>query len=214
MLRRKRLTAAVVALCALLGATTVAVAGDDDLPRTQRVEASIVFTHAASRSRLCEGPQGPFLEQRVVATGNANGDFAGAVTVRLELLFELATGDGYEQGTLVIRDPASGRKIVDARFDNADIDEISQGSLAGRVRGDGLEASDDGARLFANWRITFGENGSVTAQIGGVALDGRLPAIAISGRCTGPFESDESDIPPPGAAVTATTSHGRWTVIP
>jgi hypothetical protein len=148
-------------------------------------------------------------------TGTSEGDLAGEVTVRLELLIELETGDGFERGRLVIREPGSGRKVVDARFENGDIDEISQGSLFGRVRADGQDADDDGgggSRLFANWRITFHENGAVTAQIGGEAADGRLPAVVVGGKCTGPFESGEADLPPPGAAVTAAKPGTRWGV--
>lgn len=213
MLRRKRVAAATAALVALLGASTVAIAGDDERPRTDRVEAAITFTHAKFRERVCEGLEGPYVEQRVTATGTSTGDLAGEVTVRLELLIELATGDGFEAGTLVVRDPVSGHKVVDARFDNADIDEISQGSLLGRVRNRGSD-DEDGGRLFANWRVTFHENGAVTGQIGGVAADGRLPTLVVGGECTGPFQSGEGDIPPPGvAAATVSGSYGRWGAI-
>ena len=219
MLRRKRViaaTAALVALVALVGGSTVAIAGDDGQPRTDRVEAAITFTHVKFRERVCEGVGGLYVEQRVSVTGTSVGDLAGEVTVRLELLIELDTGDGFEAGTLVIRDPASGRKVVDARFDNGDIDEISQGSLLGRVRDGGSDDDEDGGKLFANWRITFHENGAVTAQIGGVAADGRLPAVVVGGQCSGPFESGEADLPPPGVATTTESGSGartRWGVI-
>lgn len=215
MLRRKRVTAATVALVALLGASTVAIAGDDERPRSDSVEASITFTHAKFKQRVCEGQDGLYVDQRAVVDGISVGDLAGNVTLKVELLFGLDTGFGWQEGTLVIRDPATGRKIVDARFDNADIEEISQGMLVGRARTEGL-GDDDGARLFADWRVTFNEDGSITAQIGGVAPDGRLPATVVSGKCTGPFETGEADIPPPGTATTtvsASSSRTRWGAI-
>ncbi len=104
-----------------------------------------------------------------------------------------------------MRDPQTGATKRHARFDNADIDEISQGTLVGHVR---VPATEDAARaagtggasraaLFANWRITFQENGAVSAQIGGVAPDGRLPATIVRGACRGPFETSDSDLPAP-----------------
>ena len=61
--------------------------------------------------------------------------------------------------------------------------------LVGDVRPAGVEA------LIANWRTTFHPNGAITAQIGGEAADGRLPAIVTRGRCKGPFERLEFDVP-------------------
>jgi hypothetical protein len=210
MLRSKRVAAAAAAL-ALLGATAVALAGGDGGPRTDRVEAAITFTHAQFRERLCDGPEGAFVEQHAVVDGTATGYVAGEVTMKVSVLFGIDTGEGFEEGTLVIRDPTTGRKVLDARFANGDIDEISQGALVGDIRGGGSQDDVGSGDLFASWRITFNEDGSITAQIGGDAADGRLPAVATSGKCTGPFESGEGDIPPPGStAATSSALHRRW----
>ena len=77
--------------------------------------------------------------------------------------------------------------------------EIFQGSLAGSV-------SPGGWQLFANWRTTFHENGAITAQIGGETADGRLPAVVVKGRCTGPFARFEADLPAPEDAAAARTT--------
>lgn len=212
--------AAGLALFAVLVLSAAALAQSGGAPRVDRVEATVIFTHVSTKTRVCEGQDGEYAEQRVRATGTATGAarLSGNLTFDLELLVELATGDGFEQGKVVIRDPATGKRKVVANEVDAGVDEISQGMLFGRIHGgQGDDADDDddggggrGERLFANWRITFHENGAVTAQIGGEAADGRLPAVAVSGRCTGPFESAEFDLPPPPAATaTATRSSGR-----
>jgi hypothetical protein len=218
-MRRSRFGAAVLALFAVLVVSAAALAQSGGAPRVDRVEATVIFTHASLKTRVCEGQDGLYGEQRVRVTGTVTGDarLSGNLTFDAELLVELATGDGFEKGKVVIRDPATGKRKVVANEVDAGIDEIFQGMLFGRIHGgghgdNGDDDDDDGGgseRLFANWRITFHDNGAVTAQIGGEAADGRLPAVAVSGRCTGPFESTEVDIPPPVAAATATLSSSR-----
>ena len=66
----------------------------------------------------------------------------GNLTFDLELLVELATGDGFQQGKVVIRDPATGKRKVVANEVDAGMDEISQGMLFGRIHGGGQ--GDDG----------------------------------------------------------------------
>jgi hypothetical protein len=218
-MRRSRVAAAGVVLSAVLVASAAALAHSGGAPSVDRVDATVIFTHASTKTRVCEGQDGLYVEQRVRATGTVTGDarLSGNLTFDLELLAEAATGDGFQQGKVVIRDPATGRKKVVANEVDAGMDEISQGMLFGRIhsggRGDdGDDDDDDGGRserLFANWRLTFHVNGAVSAQIGGETADGRLPAVAVSGRCTGPFESAEVDLPPPPATATATLSSGR-----
>jgi hypothetical protein len=177
-------------------------------PRAEQVEATITYTHAQIAQRFCEGPEGEFAEQRVVAFGTATGDprLSGDVVIRLRLLNESATGESFQRGKLVIRDSDTGRKKVVARFADGGVAEIFQGSLAGTVRPGGWS-------LFANWRTTFHANGAITAQIGGEAADGRLPAVVIKGRCTGPFERFEVDLPAPEDAAAARSASERvgWT---
>lgn len=186
-----------LALAVVLGVTAAAIAAGGG-PRAEQVEATITYTHGVVESRFCEGPEGEFGEQRAVITGTATGDprLSGDVVLRVRLLNESATGESFQRGKLVIRDTDTGRKKVVARVVDAGVAEIFQGSLVGSVRpGKGT--------LIANWRTTFHENGAVTGQIGGLAADERLPAVVISGRCTGPFESFEFDIPPPEEGAAA-----------
>jgi hypothetical protein len=210
MFGRKSRTLAV-AVPLTLGASAIAFAALDHPPRVDRAAATITFTHVEAQTRGCEGPEGAHIEQRVTVTGRSEGDprLSGSVRMRVRTLLEEATGDGFERGTLRVRDPQTGATKVQASFANADIDEISQGTLVGRVRvpttAEAARAADTSgasrAALFANWRITFQENGAVTAQIGGVAPDGRLPGTIVRGGCSGPFERTEADLPAPTSAA-------------
>jgi hypothetical protein len=90
---------------------------------------------------------------------------------------------------------------VVARFTDAGVAEIFQGVLVGEVT--------RGSTLITNWRTTFHPNGAVTAEIGGSAADGRLPAVVVSGRCKGPFESFEFEIPPPEEDLAGRRAAGQ-----
>jgi hypothetical protein len=208
-MRRKRRAAVVLVLLTVVGVSAAAIAGNGGRPQVEQVEASITYTHVVGKERICEGRDGvEFVEQRQVRVmGTATGDprLSGNVTLNVPRLFvELESGDGFWRGTLVIR--GSGKKKLHARFTEGGIAEIFQGSLVGRVRGHG--------NLYANWRTTFHQNGAVTAQIGGVAADGRLPAVVLSGRCRGPFERFDVDLPAPPAdgarQSRAPVRLGKW----
>jgi hypothetical protein len=210
-MRRKRRAAAVLAVLTVVGVSAAAIAGNGGPPRVEQVEASITYTHVVGKERICEGRDGGvFAEQKQVrVTGTATGDprLSGNVTLNVRRLFiDIESGDGFWRGTLVIR--GSGKKKLHARFNEGGIAEIFQGSLVGSVRRHGT--------LYANWRTTFHENGAVTSQIGGVAADGRLPAVVLSGRCRGPFERFEADLPAPptdGARQSrAAGRFGKWGV--
>jgi hypothetical protein len=195
-----------LALAVVLGVTAAAIAAGGG-PRIDQVEATITYTHAQGAERFCQGPEGEFGEQRVVVTGTATGDprLSGDVQLRVRLLNESATGESFQRGKVVIRDPETGRKKVVARVTDAGVAEIFQGSLAGSVSG--------GGQLFANWRTTFHENGAVTAQIGGEAADGRLPAVVVRGRCKGAFEKFEVELPAPdegAAAARVSSQRAGW----
>jgi hypothetical protein len=203
-MRRNRWAAAALALSAVVGVSAAAIAGSGrpphvGPPQVEQVRAAITYTHVTGKARGCRGPEGDFVQERVRVTGTSTGDawLTGKVTLHVKgLLNEAATGEGFQRGTLVIRNPVTGRKKVVARVVDAGIEEIFQGTLVGSVR--------NGNRfLIANWRTTFHENGAVTAQIGGVAPDRRLPAVVARGRCTGPFTSFDADIPPPAGAAAA-----------
>jgi hypothetical protein len=195
---RKRLLGGL-ALMAVLAVSAVAIAsGGGGEPRIDQVEATITFTQAQVGIRACEGPAGAYDENRVHVVGTAEGDprLSGNVAVSIRVFNEVGTGESTQQGRLLIRDPDTGRKKVVARFTDAGVTEIFQGTVVGSLR-------PTGGRLVANWRTTFHENGAITAQIGGEAADTRLPAVVARGGCTGPFTTFEIDIPPPEAAATA-----------
>ena len=194
---RKRLFGGV-ALIVVLAVSAVAIAGGSG-PKIDQVEAAITYTSAEVDTRFCVGPGGEeFGEQRVHVFGTAEGNpkLAGDVEVWLRALNEFPTGESWQSGRLVIRDSDTGLKKVVARFTDAGVAEIFQGTLVGEVR-------TGPKSLIANWRTTFHENGAVTAQIGGVAPDGRLPAIVSRGHCTGPFDHAEVEFPAPETAVAA-----------
>ena len=167
-------------------------------PGVKHVHAAITYTHASVDYRLCQGEQGPFREARVRVVGESTGDpqLTGKATATLRYLWHDETGDGYQRGTLVFRDARTGHMTAQADFVDASVAEIAQGVLVGSVQG-------GGRTLIANWRTTWHENGAVTAEVGGVAGDARLPAVLVGGHCTGPFTHLEEDFPPPGAAVAA-----------
>ena len=205
MLRGKH-RAAALAVPAALVASAVAIAAHSGPPRTDRVAADITFTHIRGELRTCEGQGGEYIEQKVVVTGTATSEtgLAGDVSVRAHVLVEADTGDGYNSGRMIIRDTATGALKLSARYDNAHMGPLamSQGVLTGFGRD-----AQGRAPLVANWRITVHPNGAVTAQIGGEAADGRLPALLVAGRCSGRFERFEGDFPAPGADGTQ-TAHG------
>jgi hypothetical protein len=193
----------VVGLIAALGVCAIAIAAGRG-PQMDAVAADITYTHVTLDFRICEAPGGTFEEDRVRVLGTSEGDpsLTGDVEVTLKALFELETGEATQQGRLVIRDADTGRKKASATFTDAGVEEILQGMVVGSVR-------PRGTSLIANWRTTFHDNGAITAQIGGEAADGRLPAVVTSGRCKGPFTHAEFDVPPPESAVARTRASGQ-----
>ena len=199
---RKRWIGAL-ALVAVLGVSAVAIAAGGG-PQIDQVAAEITYTHAQVDFRICDGPGGEIDEQRVRVVGTSEGDasLTGDVEVTLHVLNEIETGESTQQGRLVIRDPETGRKKAVASVNDAGVAEIFQGSLVGTLK-------PGGGNLIANWRTTFHENGAITAQIGGEAADGRLPAVVTRGHCKGPFEHVEADFPPPEEATAARRAPGQ-----
>jgi hypothetical protein len=208
MVKRRR-RVGVAALALLLGVTTAAIATVGGGPNVDQAEASIVFTDGVIWTRTCEGRDGDYADDRVRARGTATGDprLSGKVILRITRnLVELETGDGFQIGTLEIRDPNTNELKARARIPgDGGVAEIFQGSLVGRVVGHG--------KFFANWRTTFHENGAVTAQIGGEAPDGRLATVVARGECKGPFQRFEFTLPAPdanGAARRASPRAYGW----
>ena len=106
------------------------------------------------------------------------------------------------QATMRILDPPTRALKAQGSVVNAYAPGIAQGVIAGSTRSS-ANARGQRPRLVAGFRVTFHDDGSITAQIGGELADTRLPAIQMSGRCTGPFEPFEADIPAPDANDTA-----------
>jgi hypothetical protein len=193
----------VLALVAVLGVSAAAI-GAGGGPQIDQVAAEITYTHVKLDFRICEGREGVFEEDRVRVLGTSEGDasLTGDVEVTLKALFELETGEATQAGRLLIRDPNTGRKKAVGTFTDAGVAEILQGMVAGSLR-------PNGDALIANWRTTFHESGAITAQIGGEAPDGRMPAVVSSGRCKGPFTHVEFDVPPPESDLARTRASGQ-----
>ena len=207
-MRKRWWAAGALASLGVLGGGTAAIAGVFDEPRVDQVEAGIVYTHASVDYRLCQGPQGPFRGGLVHVVGQSTGDasLTGDVTADLHYLWHDVTGEGYQRGTMVFRDPGTGRTTARADFVDAGMADIFQGTLVGSVK-------ETGRMLVANWRTTWHENGAVTAEIGGEAADARLPAVTIGGSCTGPYTHMEEDFPPPDEPVAGAgqpSDGGGW----
>lgn len=195
MLRAKRSIATVVVL-GVLGVGAVSMAAMTGPPTVEQLEADIVFTHATGKLRTCPGANGTlWTEAFFTATGTASGDpaLSGDVSARFSVL--ASEQGGYNQGWLRIREPGTARWKAQGRFFQSEIEEIDQGILVGKVRDPG-SGGDKPLRLFAGMRTLFGA--TFTAQLGGEVPDGRLPATATGGRCTGPFERFDIDVPAPG----------------
>lgn len=195
----------VVTLLVVAGLVTAVVAvATGGGPQVDQPAATIVFDHFKGKFRSCEGQDGFYAENRVELTGTSTGDsrLTGAVEVAYSELVNLTQEAGPQSGRITIRDSASGTEKADGKFDNAGPVDFTQGVIAGRVRDEGTGSDEEGlgaGALIANWRVRYGGDGSITAQIGGEAADNRLPTALWSGACKGKFEEFEADLPPPDA---------------
>ena len=194
MLRKRSVATGVV--LGVLGVAAVSMAATTSPPTVEQLEADIVFTHVTGKLRTCPGEDGVlWTEALFTATGTASGDpaLSGDVSARFSVL--ASEQGGYNEGWLRIHEPGTARWKARGRFFQSEIEEIDQGILVGEVR-DPRSRGGDRLRLFAGMRTLFGD--TFTAQLGGEVPDGRLPATATGGRCTGPFERFDIDVPAPG----------------
>jgi hypothetical protein len=203
----------------MLVAVATAFADRDNRPQVDPATAEIVISHLKTKTRFCGGQDGFYQENKdAVATGTSTGDsrLSGNVTLEWDEYFNLdvdpSTGEaGPFVGEIEIRDPITGKKKAEGEFHNAGPLDMTQGVIVGKVfaEGSGDEDSTGSGDLIANWRIIYGENGSITALIGGgTAPDTRFPASISSGKCQGPFELMEADVPPPEAAALKASGAG------
>lgn len=197
-----------------LVAAAVAVATGGGGPQVDQPTAAITFTNAKVKFRNCEGQDGFYSENKFELTGASTGDsrLAGAVTVELSELVNIDQEAGPQEGRIQIKDATSGSEKLEGKFNSAGPLNFTQGVIVGRVRdqgsGPGEEQQGDGS-LIANWRILYGSNGSISAQIGGEAADTRLPTALWSGSCKGKFETLEFDLPAPDAVSVQSTGSLR-----
>ena len=220
-MNRKARRATALAAIGLLLAAAVAYAHGDSRPQVDPVAAEIVITHIKGKTRECDGQDGHYVQNKnFVATGSSTGDsrLSGAVTLKWDEFFNIdvdpVNGEaGPFVGTIVIRDPSTGRKKMQGEFHNAGPLDMVQGVIVGEVFAEGAGPGEDSVGsgdLIAHWRITYGDNGSVSAQVGGGnAPDTRFPASISSGACSGPYETIEADIPPPETPAALKATGGR-----
>jgi hypothetical protein len=193
--RRRRLVA-VFGSCALLGGGVAYAVSEP--PSTDSATAHIVFTHVGVNERTCPAADGStFIEQRVVVQGVATGDprLSGEVELHATLFTTAEDEPGTQVGTLRIREPGGAWK-AQGRFVLAAGGLVYTGSVAGDVR-DPARAGGTRSTLISPFQLVFGEDGSVTADLGGHA-PADIDAVLVRGHCTGPFERFEQDIPAPG----------------
>jgi hypothetical protein len=201
MLRGRRVGATVVTV--VLGSCAVAVAAVTGSPVAEPVQAQIVFDHVAGKSRSCAGADGrTYFESIYTVTGTATGteELSGDVSFRVHAFVNDA-GVGVDRAAMRILDPETGVWRARGSVANAYTPDIAQGIITGQTRIP--PNTGERFRLFAGFRVTFNDDGSVTAQIGGEVADTRLPAVQVGGRCGGPFEPFEADIPAPGGQATS-----------
>lgn len=174
-------------------------------PHSSNVEALVIISHNRGRFRTCEGTDGFYAENLQINTGTVTGDprLAGAIEMHVTELVHF--GDDVRSpsfGTFVIRDAVSGKTKVEGDYDAWAHEDLVHGTLVGRVVRS--PAGKVGGNLIANIRLNFGENGSLTIQIGGTSTpESRLNAGIWGGQCSGKFTAYDNDVPPPAAALTS-----------
>jgi len=204
---------ATLGVVAGLVAAAIAVATGGGGPQVDQPTAAITFAHAKFKFRECDGQDGFYSENKAELTGTSTGDsrLAGAVRVEYSELVNIDQEAGPQEGRITIEDPATGREKADGKFGMAGPLDFTQGLISGRVRdqGSGAEEQQGDGALLANWRIVYGSNGSITAQIGGEASDNRLPTALWSGSCKGKFTESEFDLPAPDAVSAQSVGSAR-----
>lgn len=189
-------------------------AGDDDAdfaggrPQADDIEARVVITHVHGRYKECEGEDGHYFVTDHTFTGTSTGDprLTGRFEVHLHDLFNATEGLGAQTGHVVIRDAVTGTKKAEGTYSGWGPTDYVQSTLVGRVpdEGTGAEPTRGGGNLAANWRLTYGANGSFVGQIGGAVTDNRIPAGVYSGTCDTKFiPFVDFDVPPPGMATAS-----------
>jgi hypothetical protein len=204
-----------LAVPALLGGGAVAVAATSGRD-AENVQASIVFTHVRGSDYFCTDATGrPFFEEHVIVDGVSSGDprLSGDVEVHVTTFGLAEEAPGYQTGTIRVRDGDTGAWKAQGRFYMGQDGNIGAGAVVGEVR-DPATASGLRSSLIGGLRLSFNDDGSITAQIGGEAPDNQIPATIASGHCGGAPSHFETDIPAPGGGGSAETlrspARSRW----
>lgn len=190
-LRRGALALAPALLLATAGTTVVSAGG---ARATDEVIATLDFKRVEGGARFCEGHDGTYDQERGAAHGTSSGDprLSGRMVLDFVSLDRLTDAGhlGTLTGRLRVFDPGTGRKKVDARVDVVQHYGEQVGILVGEV--------DGGSVIVGNVRIGFVEQDGqfdIVGQIGGETDRPNMPAVIQSGRCSGPFEPYEFDLP-------------------
>ena len=130
----------------------------------------------------CAGTAG-VIEIRTALAGEATSPdprLAGALTVSARVLLSTTGGNGFTTGTVVVRDPATGRVKVRA--------EVTQLETAGATKFDGLlvgSVEPGGARIVALYSGRIDPvAGTLSANVGaGTPVAPHDSAILVGGEC-------------------------------
>lgn len=149
--------------------------------------AAVTVQLAATRSQPpvvthCADAPG-VIEVRTTLTGQAlspDPHLAGALTVSARVLVSAAGGNGFTTGTVVIRDPVTGRVKVHA--------ELTQLETANATKFDGLlvgTVEPEGARLVALYAGRIDPRaGTLNANVGeDTPAAPNHTAVVVSGQC-------------------------------
>jgi hypothetical protein len=187
----RRILAVFLGLVAVIGATTAASGPAGAAPAHRYPPAPVSVTAAtlqlsATRSQPpvvtpCRGAPG-VVEVRTTLTGQASSPdprLAGTLTVSARVLIS-AAGNGFTTGTVVIRDPATGRIKVHA--------ELTQLETAGATKFDGLlvgTVEPGASRLIALYSGRIDpQAGTLNANVGADApVAPHHTAVVVSGEC-------------------------------
>jgi hypothetical protein len=182
-------------------------------PTADDVEASIVINHVHLKFRECDGEDGHYFQTRNVFSGVSTGDsrLSGNIEIRVRDLFNATQNLGPQLGRVVITDAGTGRIKAEGDYSNWGPEEFVQGTIVGVVkdRGLGAEPTSGAGKWAANWRLSIRPD-VITAQIGGVATDNRIPAGLWQGGCSGKWTEDDVDLGSAGIAASAVKAGQSW----
>jgi hypothetical protein len=191
---RKRLSiAATLTTLATLGTVAIAVAGNDDGPRTDPTAARFSLTVVEGKVRECVSANGPHSQLRLTLRGPTTGDdprLTGVLETKVEILVNNATSYGTGRGRLAIRDPATREKKVEGRLFSVESPFGPHGFMVGKIRqpsGDDEDEDESRSSFFANFSANATGAGMVEGELGATSDDNHTPGVIQRGHCEGRF---------------------------